>query len=271
MSHIADGSVMDFHRFADIFPLLAGPEYDELVSDIRVSGLIEPIVTYEDKILDGRNRYRACRDACVEPRFISFDGDDALAFVISLNLRRRHLNESQRDAARGVEHRSLDALRPFIQQRAFNGQFVVTNKGPLALELQKSAGDILYNTNADTVYSAEIKAEERNTHGNFFLEVWSNRARFTPGWMFTLKTDLLLYHFVEDDELYAIPFERLRKWAFHDLRIWSFPERKQAKYDQINDTWGRCVQIEVLAKELKLSAPFRPRQSTSQTLEAGLL
>lgn len=45
---------------------------------------------------DGRNRYAACLAAGVESRTRTFDGDP-LAFVISENVLRRHLNESQRD------------------------------------------------------------------------------------------------------------------------------------------------------------------------------
>jgi hypothetical protein len=51
--------------------------------------------------LDGRNRYRACDLAKVElspDHFTQYEGDDALGFVVSKNLRRRHLNETQRAA-----------------------------------------------------------------------------------------------------------------------------------------------------------------------------
>jgi hypothetical protein len=84
------------HRLAELFPLLSQPKLREMAEDIREKGLLLPITLYEGKILDGRNRYRACNMAGVEPRFEEYTGDDPLGFVVSLNLPRRHLNESQR-------------------------------------------------------------------------------------------------------------------------------------------------------------------------------
>jgi ParB-like chromosome segregation protein Spo0J len=86
----------EFHPLANIFPLVEGPEFADLVADIREHGLHEPIVMFEDRVLDGRNRLRACEAAGVEPVFTAYTGDDPVAFVVSLNLRRRHLDESQR-------------------------------------------------------------------------------------------------------------------------------------------------------------------------------
>jgi hypothetical protein len=43
-----------------------------------------------------RDRRRACEAAGVPMRFDLFDGADPVAFVVSANLARRHLNESQR-------------------------------------------------------------------------------------------------------------------------------------------------------------------------------
>ena len=90
---------MEFHEYAGIFPLLEGREFSELCADIKANGQREPIWIYEGKVLDGRNRFRACEAVGVVPRTAAYTGDDALAFVISLNLHRRHMTESQRGMA----------------------------------------------------------------------------------------------------------------------------------------------------------------------------
>jgi ParB-like chromosome segregation protein Spo0J len=86
---------VEFHHLANIFPLLKGAAFNDLVADIKTHGLREPICLYDGQILDGRNRYRACLKARIEPRFTTHKGKDPLAFVVSLNLKRRHLNASQ--------------------------------------------------------------------------------------------------------------------------------------------------------------------------------
>lgn len=84
------------HPLANLLPLLTQPELRDLADDIRANGLLAPVTLFEGKILDGRNRYRACKLAGVEPKFREFKGKDALAFVLSANVHRRHLSESQR-------------------------------------------------------------------------------------------------------------------------------------------------------------------------------
>jgi ParB-like chromosome segregation protein Spo0J len=94
-------TVLAAHPLADVFPLLPEPLLRELADDIAANGLLEPITLYEDKILDGRNRYAACSPAGVVPRFARFSGTlkDAAAFVRSKNLQRRDLEPAQRVAA----------------------------------------------------------------------------------------------------------------------------------------------------------------------------
>lgn len=88
---------MQFHPYANVFPLMAGNEKSRHEADIAARGLKEDITLYEGKILDGRNRYLACVSTGVKPRFVQFDGDDqaALDFVVANNRQRRHLTSSQ--------------------------------------------------------------------------------------------------------------------------------------------------------------------------------
>jgi N6-adenosine-specific RNA methylase IME4/ParB-like chromosome segregation protein Spo0J len=89
---------MEFHPVANIFPLMEGADFDALVNDIATHGQREAIVTYEDMILDGRNRYRACERIGLKPVIRAWEGGaSAVEYVVSLNLHRRHLNESQKD------------------------------------------------------------------------------------------------------------------------------------------------------------------------------
>jgi hypothetical protein len=90
---------MKFHPYAEIFPLIEGAAFDELVADIKLHGLREKIWLYEGKILDGRNRYLACQKANIKLETRKYEGSNPLAFVISLNVQRRHLTESQRAMA----------------------------------------------------------------------------------------------------------------------------------------------------------------------------
>src|SRR5262245_1353753 len=86
----------EFHRFADLFPLLEGSAMEALLDDIKERRQQEPVWLYEGKILDGRNRYLACQRLGREIQVKDFAGDDPIGFVLSANLHRRHLNESQR-------------------------------------------------------------------------------------------------------------------------------------------------------------------------------
>lgn len=101
------------HPAADLFPMMGAEELDRLTKSIREQGLIEPIITHEDMILDGRNRAKACGLAGVEPRYAKWDGagGSPTMFAVSKNLSRRHLTLGQQ-AAVAVE------MLPLLEEEA---------------------------------------------------------------------------------------------------------------------------------------------------------
>jgi ParB-like chromosome segregation protein Spo0J len=87
-----------FHPIAELFPMMEKAKLDELAQDIKENGLEIPILIHQDgRIVDGRNRYLACKAAgvkCEEEIFVGTD-DQLLHTVVSRNLHRRHLDEGQ--------------------------------------------------------------------------------------------------------------------------------------------------------------------------------
>jgi N6-adenosine-specific RNA methylase IME4 len=84
------------HPLANLFPMMDQPDIEKMADDICTFGQREKIIVLDGMVLDGRNRQAACIFADIAPEYEDFDGDDPLNFVLSLNLYRRHLTESQR-------------------------------------------------------------------------------------------------------------------------------------------------------------------------------
>jgi len=86
-----------FHPLADLLPPMSPQEFDELKADIAANGQHHPILMHKGRIVDGRHRFSACFALGIEPKMTEWDGvGDLLEVVISLNVRRRHLDTRQK-------------------------------------------------------------------------------------------------------------------------------------------------------------------------------
>lgn len=111
-------TTLEAHPAALFFPLLGEEEFKAFKADIATNGLHEPIWLCDEKILDGRNRYRACLELGIVPAFRPYTGASPVAFAWSLNGERRHLTNGQRSAI-GVE--MLPALHEEAKKRQVGG------------------------------------------------------------------------------------------------------------------------------------------------------
>src|SRR5579862_2420276 len=92
-----------WHKEANLLPLMPDDALAALADNIKEHGLQQPIVLFEGKVLDGRNRLRACEKKGIRlstKDFIKFhpNGLDARQFVFTTNLHRRQLKVDQRAA-----------------------------------------------------------------------------------------------------------------------------------------------------------------------------
>ena len=148
---------LPFHPVANLFPLIDGPEFDALVSDIAANGLHEPIWLHstDNAIIDGRNRYRACLAAGVAPTFRRWHGSGSLTqFVLSLNLHRRHLTSSQL-ACVGVE------VLPWLEEEAKERQRLSDGRGQKGSQKFDYLNDDDTNAGKAAAQAAELVGTNR--------------------------------------------------------------------------------------------------------------
>jgi len=171
---------MELHPHCTFFPVADDRTIRDMSDDISRNGLGEPIITYEGKILDGRNRYLACEMAGVEPRYDRFEDlpntNDPFQFVISKNLHRRHLNPSQLGLlAQEVLERSKQTVDQVAAQLKVSPRTIHT-----AREVKESAsesmlesvrkGEASLNKVADAIKKAEkdtgVKVKKNTPSGD---------------------------------------------------------------------------------------------------------
>ncbi len=157
---------MEIHEYAKIFPPMSEEEFNELVEDIRQNGQLEPIIVYEDKILDGKNRYNACMKLGIKPKMVDYNGENLtpLNFVISKNIKRRHLTASQKAILaleikplleKEAKKRQLSGLKQFQEGAVTLKKEEREEKG----EANEQAGKIM-GVGRDYVYKAEKVKKE---------------------------------------------------------------------------------------------------------------
>jgi hypothetical protein len=130
-------------KCADVREMTAD-EYDRLITSIARHGYdpAYPIVVHEGMILDGRHRYKACRELNIEPVVIEWapTGDDTPELVVLRSLARRHMTKSEL-AALAVE--ALPAQERLAQERMKAGKADPTAKvrqGTAAKVVAEAAG-----------------------------------------------------------------------------------------------------------------------------------
>jgi ParB-like chromosome segregation protein Spo0J len=106
---------LEYHPASNIFPMMSKEEADGLLKDIKKNGQRYAIELFESMILDGRNRYEACKKLGFTPETRGVDDivKDPVAYVLTANLHRRHLTPSQRAmiASRAQEYYATEAKK----------------------------------------------------------------------------------------------------------------------------------------------------------------
>jgi hypothetical protein len=127
-----------WHPAASIFPMLPDDKLVELAEDIEKNGQREAILLLDGQVLDGRNRICACRLKGIEPltKMVS-NIEDPVAYVLSLNLHRRHLTPSQ---ASMCAARARELYEQQAKERQGKRNDLVENLPPSSSKARDAAG-----------------------------------------------------------------------------------------------------------------------------------
>lgn len=147
-----------FHEVANIFPMMSDDEFAALVEDIRANGQRQPIYLHDGKIIDGRNRYRACQQLGIEPDVRTWNGAGSLvSFVVSLNLQRRHLTSSQKATV------AMDVL-PMLEAEAKERQRVAGEefgRGKVVQKIEQAIEELHERIPASVEQAAQMVGTNR--------------------------------------------------------------------------------------------------------------
>jgi len=105
------------HAF-NIFPSAGKEDFDRLVDDITTNGYDSgfPIMMYQGNILDGWNRYSACKHIGIDAKFTEFEGldNEAISYTMRTN-KRRNLSSSQWAAVAVQAEEILQAISNAVE------------------------------------------------------------------------------------------------------------------------------------------------------------
>jgi len=146
----APPQVFESHELATLFPAISDEELHELAASIKENGQREPILLFDGRIIDGRNRYAACLIAGVAPKVKEIRGSVNLVdLVIDANLRRRHLDTAQRamiaaelcNRKRGGKQEDTNSGIPLISQSEAAEKLGVSVDSVKQAVVVKNSGD----------------------------------------------------------------------------------------------------------------------------------
>jgi hypothetical protein len=157
------------HEAATIFPMMSADEFEGLKKDIAENGVQDKIVFWDGRLLDGRNRLAAMIALGIDWEQHRHDlriTEDPVAYVISHNLHRRHLNASQLGMVaaklRPIFEKQAEARRIETQGRPRKGaEKPPANLPAVSKDARDAAGEAL-NVSGKTVDAATAVLETGN-------------------------------------------------------------------------------------------------------------
>lgn len=149
---------MNIHPVARLFPPMSESQYGALRDDIRDNGQREAITLWRGQVIDGLHRARACDELGFVPMTREWESEEEglTGYVVSLNLHRRHLDESQRAMVAEKVTRNLTEAATARESARRGGPPVLINTGG---RMPREESARLFNVGTTTIGKARVVRE----------------------------------------------------------------------------------------------------------------
>ena len=158
-------------EYRKLLPSIPKEEYESMKASIATDGQhYSIIVNQESVILDGHNRYLACRELGITAKLQTMRFDDPLLekrFVIETNLRRRHLNDYQK-AELGYPLLEIEAELARRRQKELAGTRKGDTLAPNGAKVGTSVSIVTQAEHNPEIRSTDIVAKKIGLSGRTF-------------------------------------------------------------------------------------------------------
>lgn len=159
----------EIHELANLVPMASKKEFEALKYDIKKNGLKDPVILWENKIVDGRNRQLACNLLGIEFEVTKLDNNltiEQVANIVKSTSIRRNLTDTQKimsaykEQLRTKETNEKIAKSWGVSEKSYkNGKFVAREKPEYIEDLFDGKSVTLFDLNKDQ----EITTNKINT------------------------------------------------------------------------------------------------------------
>lgn len=136
-----------------------------------------------------------------------------------------------------IGRQAIESVTPILQAVSYNNTVFSPTGSTLEPDLQRMGIDLLFWSSPDRLLTVEVKGTPKS-YTSAFLELSADLYRNRPGWMFTVKSDLLIWVYLDDGIVYMMAFHQLYNWYMDNYHRYEL--RQQLQHDTQTATFG-CI------------------------------
>ncbi len=157
----------------------------------------------------------------------------------------------------GAADRAVCLARELLLAQSPDSRLHDVSKDP---RFQHRGVDLLWEREGLPVLGVEVKGDRQGgRRGNYFFELVSNLEKDTPGCFLYSVADLLVYVFLDKQEVHCLPMKDVRAWFLPRARQYPLKSTQTRTGHLVYTTVGAIVPVREVLEQVA-GAKATPRQ-----------